>query len=98
VRSHNWKAQATESIAKIFKGADLDITFNSLIRASIADIPKYKMSEVRTKYIERLAAILAAYRTHCAKTQATGQLILPEALRLLPIYSLSLLKSALLGY
>ena len=36
--------------------------------------------------------ILHAYRINCASTSSYGQLILPESLKLLPLYSGSLLK------
>jgi hypothetical protein len=35
---------------------------------------------------ETATAALLAYRTHCAANSAAGQLILPEALKLLPLY------------
>lgn len=41
----------------------------------------------------RSTATLAAYRKHCAATSSAVQLILPEALKLLPLYALALLKS-----
>ncbi|CAI9773841.1 unnamed protein product [Fraxinus pennsylvanica] len=37
--------------------------------------------------------ILHSYRKFCASASASGQLILPEALKLLPLYTLGLLKS-----
>jgi len=38
--------------------------------------------------------ILLAYRKFCATVSSSGQLILPEALKLLPLYTLALIKSA----
>lgn len=35
---------------------------------------------------------LSGYRQHCASQSSTAQLILPEALKLLPLYALALLK------
>lgn len=37
--------------------------------------------------------MLAAYRKHCASPSSAGQLILPECMKLLPLYINSLLKS-----
>src|SRR5690606_9744425 len=37
--------------------------------------------------------ILAAYRRNCSQLSPLGQLVLPEALKLLPIYVLGFLKS-----
>jgi hypothetical protein len=61
---------------------------NALVRQAIQDIPNNKMADVRLKFMDRLSALLASYRSNCAKTQSIGQLILPEPLRLLPVYSL----------
>ena len=36
--------------------------------------------------------ILTTYRKHCAVNPSPGQLILPEALKLMPIYCLGMLK------
>ena len=41
-------------------------------------------------------SILYTYRKMCASSTAAGQLILPESLKLLPLYALSLTKHALL--
>ena len=37
--------------------------------------------------------ILVAYRKHCVTNTRAGQLILPEPLQLLPIFTLGLIKS-----
>jgi protein transport protein SEC24 len=39
-----------------------------------------------------VADTLFAYRRHCAQAANPGQLILPEALKLLPLYCLALTK------
>jgi protein transport protein SEC24 len=51
---------------------------------------------IRDNIIEQAANILACYRKYCAQTTAAGQLILPEALKLLPVYIASLIKSDVL--
>src|SRR5690606_32511189 len=40
----------------------------------------------------KCAHILAAYRKHCAANMSAAQLVLPDALKLLPLYSSCLLK------
>lgn len=40
--------------------------------------------------------MLACYRKHCAQSTTAGQLILPETLKLLPMYAASLIKSDVL--
>lgn len=36
--------------------------------------------------------MLACYRKNCAQATTAGQLILPETLKLLPVYTTSLIK------
>lgn len=40
-----------------------------------------------------MSDVLGVYRKFCAKGANPGQLILPEALKLLPLYALALSKS-----
>lgn len=53
------------------------------------------LSAVRTALTDKCVDVLAAYRKHCASTTSPGQLILPESLKLLPIYVLALTKNSL---
>ncbi len=51
---------------------------------------------IRDNIIEQAVYMLACYRKNCAQTTAAGQLILPETLKLLPVYIASLIKSDVL--
>lgn len=46
--------------------------------------------------MEQCVDILAVYRRNCASASSSGQLILPESLKLLPLFCLSLTKSTAL--
>jgi len=48
---------------------------------------------VKDNLIARCANMLAVYRKHCATPSSAGQLILPECMKLLPLYINCLLKS-----
>ena len=50
-------------------------------------------SQVRDDIIQRCADILFVYRQHCASNSSPAQLILPEALKLFPLYTLAVLKT-----
>lgn len=47
---------------------------------------------VKDNYIQRSANILACYRKNCASPSSAGQLILPEGMKLLPLYTNCLIK------
>lgn len=51
------------------------------------------LATLRDQQLSKCVATLFAYRKFCATTSSTGQLILPEALKLLPLYTLALQKS-----
>jgi len=48
---------------------------------------------IRENLINQVANILACYRKNCTNSPSKGQFILPETLKLLPIFTNSLLKS-----
>ena len=47
---------------------------------------------IRDSIITQAANMLACYRKNCAQSTTAGQLILPETLKLLPVYVTSLIK------
>ncbi|KAF9412944.1 COPII coat Sec23p-Sfb3p heterodimer component [Podila epigama] len=96
VRVHNYCVPITFVMGDLFRAADMDTTVNFLARAVALHALSKPLKEVRDVLTERCIMILSAYRHHCASSTAPGQLILPEALKLLPLYTLTMLKSKLL--
>jgi protein transport protein SEC24 len=93
VRVQNLSARSTNDIGEIYKTADEDA-----ISATIAKEASFKMltktsREVREGIVDKCVRILATYRKYHVSGAREGQLVLPERLRLLPIYTLGLLKS-----
>ncbi len=48
---------------------------------------------IRETFTNQVAVILSCYRKQCSNQSPGGQLILPESLKLLPMYANCLLKS-----
>ena len=48
---------------------------------------------IRDSFSHQVAIILSCYRKNCSNQSPAGQLILPESLKLLPMYANCLLKS-----
>ena len=48
---------------------------------------------IKDGLVNRCAQILACYRKNCASPTSAGQLILPECMKLLPLYTSCLLKN-----
>ena len=61
-------------------------------------VPGGTLTTVRSNVAGAVVDTLAAYRRHCTNATAQGQLILPEALKLLPLYSMALTKCPALRY
>jgi len=89
--------QTTSAMASLYRYADLDALLNVILRQSITLSSKQNMHQVRESVVNATVKILYTYRKMCASAStAAGQLILPESLKLLPLYALSLTKSGVL--
>lgn len=55
-------------------------------------VPGHALGACKEAINKAAGDALLAYRTHCAAASSSGQLILPEALKLLPLYTLALSK------
>ena len=60
---------------------------------AIFDTSARTLEAARQDLIAQCVQILYVYRRFCASNPAPGQLILPETLKLLPLYTLGLLKN-----
>ena len=92
VRVQNLSARPTGDIVEVFRCADEDA-----VVATIAKEASFKMltktsREVREGIGDKCIRILGAYR-RISGGVPHGQLVLPDRLRLLPLYTLSLLKT-----
>jgi protein transport protein SEC24 len=52
--------------------------------------------DLRDELADKCVKILTAYRKHCAVSSSPGQLILPDSFKLLPLFTLGMLKSTAL--
>ena len=59
------------------------------IRHTLNQNPKF----VREHIMNEVSQILACYRKNCANPSSAGQLILPECMKLLPLYANCIIKS-----
>ncbi len=96
IRVHTLALPVTDSLATVFKGADLDAYTCHLSRRVAGMLPGASIQAVRDMVTNSVVNTLYAYRKHCAANSSTVQLILPEALKLLPLHALALLKGAAL--
>ena len=88
---------ATEAMASLYRYADLDATCNVIMRQAVALTAHKNLHLVRESVVNACVNILFTYRKMVASpSTAAGQLVLPESLKLLPLYGLSLTKNGVM--
>ncbi|KAJ2909357.1 COPII coat Sec23p-Sfb3p heterodimer component, partial [Coemansia aciculifera] len=93
IRVHNLAAPCTTLIGNMFRSSEVDASMNLIAKMAASDALTTSLKSIREKLTDRCVQILTAYRRNCASGSAPGQLILPEAYKLSPLYNLALLKS-----
>lgn len=94
IRVHNLSLTVTSLIANVFRMADLDALLQFTCKKSISQIRTIPIPTLVSNFHIRSAQALGSYRKFCANTMPQGQLVLPESLKLLPIYCLAFSKSS----
>lgn len=94
VRVHNLALQVAPLLSNVFRYADLEATC-ALFQRQASRWMHEKKNTVKTReqLIDNCVNVLFNYRKHCATASSSGQLILPESLKLLPLYTLATIKS-----
>ncbi|KAJ6397698.1 hypothetical protein OIU77_018663 [Salix suchowensis] len=93
IRVANLSLPCTNNLSNLFRLADLDSQFVCFLKQAVNEIPSNPPLVVREQVTNFCINILLSYRKFCATVSSSGQLILPEALKLLPLYTLALIKS-----
>lgn len=93
MRICNLSLLVTTTVADIFKSSDLDAMMLFFAKQACFKLMDSSPKAVKDNLIHRSAQILAFYRKHCTSPTSAGQLILPEGLKLLPLYILCLIKN-----
>lgn len=93
LRVHNLSFQCTSQMQEIYRYCELDTLINYLSKQCAFKLLENSPKTIKDALISKTATILATYRKHCASPGSSiGQLILPECLKLLPLYVNSLIK------
>jgi len=83
----------SSALADVFKGADTEalVTLNTQI--AIDRALTSKLSDARDLLLAKCVDLLATYRVSFGANVSPSQLLLPDSLKLLPLYTLAQLKS-----
>ncbi|KAK3120056.1 hypothetical protein QOZ80_9AG0680740 [Eleusine coracana subsp. coracana] len=93
IRVINLSLSCTSQLSSLFRYADLETQFACFLKQAANGIQTSPLPRIREETTNTCINILQSYRKHCASVSSSGQLILPEALKLLPLYTLALVKS-----
>lgn len=86
LRVINLSLNTCSQMAELYKNCDLDTLMNFFGKMAMTRFLESSAKQVKEQFVTRTATVLACYRKNCASPSAAGQLILPELLKLLPLY------------
>lgn len=93
IRIHTACYPVTSVLGNLYKNAELDCIYNYFARWAASMLMASSLDQTKEVIISQVVNVLLAYRKFCAASSSSGQLILPESMKLLPLYTLALIKS-----
>ncbi|XP_068114146.1 protein transport protein Sec24C isoform X3 [Hyperolius riggenbachi] len=96
LRVHNMALSCCTQLADLYRNCETDTLINYFAKFAFRGVLNNPTKSVRDTLINQCAQILACYRKNCASPSSAGQLILPECMKLLPVYLNCVLKSDVL--
>lgn len=93
LRVINLALNVAHQLADVYRSMELDTCINFLTKQAVWALREHSPRQVRETLSTRCARSLAAYRRHCASPSSAGQLVLPEPMKLLPLYTNCVLRS-----
>ncbi|XP_053694400.1 protein transport protein Sec24C isoform X2 [Sabethes cyaneus] len=93
LRILNLSLKTCNQLADLFRTCDLDTAILFFAKQGLFKLLENSPKMIKDSLINRAAQILACYRKNCASPTSAGQLILPECMKLLPLYISCLLKN-----
>jgi protein transport protein SEC24 len=91
IRVQTLGVPVANSISNMFRHTDVDVVTSLLMRQAALKMLRGQ-GHPRQSLVTSCVNMLLSYRTNCATTTAAGQLILPESLKMLPLFALTMLK------
>ncbi|XP_017774073.1 PREDICTED: protein transport protein Sec24C [Nicrophorus vespilloides] len=93
LRIINQALKTCSQMADLYRSCDLETIVTFLAKQATYKLLDNNPKAVKDNIVQRAAQMLASYRKNCASPSNAGQLILPECMKLLPLYVNCLLKS-----
>ncbi|XP_014825316.1 PREDICTED: protein transport protein Sec24C isoform X2 [Poecilia mexicana] len=96
LRIHNMAVNCCAQLADLYRNCETDTIINYFAKYAFRGVANNPTKAVRDTLVNQCAQILACYRKNCASPSSAGQLILPECMKLLPVYLNCVMKSDVL--
>ncbi|KAF7998595.1 hypothetical protein HCN44_011003 [Aphidius gifuensis] len=93
LRIINLSLKTSSQMAELYRTCDPDAIINFFSKQCVFELSKSTPKLIKDNLITKCATILGAYRKHCALPFSASRLVLPECMKLLPLYVNCLLKS-----
>ncbi|XP_055875953.1 protein transport protein Sec24C-like [Biomphalaria glabrata] len=93
LRCQNLALNCCVQMADLFRSCELDVLINFFAKQAIRTSLNANPKQVREHIMNEVAQILACYRKNCANPSSVGQLVLPECMKLLPLYANCIIKN-----
>ncbi|XP_077156567.1 protein transport protein Sec24D [Paroedura picta] len=97
LRLHNLGLNCSSQLVDVYKSCETDALINFFAKSAYKAILSQPLKTVREILVNQTARMLACYRKNCATPSAVSQLILPDSMKVLPVYMNCLLKSCVLA-
>uniref|UniRef100_A0A669EA32 SEC24 homolog D, COPII coat complex component n=1 Tax=Oreochromis niloticus TaxID=8128 RepID=A0A669EA32_ORENI len=94
LRIHNLSLNCSSQLSELYKSCETDSLINFFAKSAYRAILNQPLKNVREILVNQTAHMLACYRKNCASPSAASQLILPDAMKVFPVYMNSLMKTA----
>uniref|UniRef100_A0A672J719 SEC24 homolog D, COPII coat complex component n=1 Tax=Salarias fasciatus TaxID=181472 RepID=A0A672J719_SALFA len=94
LRIHNVSLNCSSQLSELYKSCETDSLINFFAKSAYRAILNQPVKNVREILVNQTAHMLACYRKNCASPSAASQLILPDPMKVFPVYMNSLMKTA----
>ncbi|KAJ8008271.1 hypothetical protein DPEC_G00103070 [Dallia pectoralis] len=94
LRIHNLSLNCSSQLSELYKSCETDALINFFSKSAYRAMLNQPLKAVREILVNQTAHMLACYRKNCASPSAASQLILPDAMKVFPVYMNSLMKTA----
>ena len=88
-----WRMLCSSSLCVVFLNHLVPFSYNRRPCTALERARESSVVALRDKLYTQCIDMLYSYRRYCAQSTTPGQLILPEALKFLPVYVLALSKT-----